>query len=127
MTSRSESRALRRRRGAYLQLNGKYLSEANELLAKKVLVQASEKLWGACAEIVKAVAAKRGTELGTHASLWEFVSKLNKEHPGWGLLDQFSYAGNLHTNFYEGWLTEDYVRRGLEVAENFIVQMKKLL
>ncbi len=117
---------LRKRQGAYLKLNGKNLSEANEL-TKKDLVQASEKLWGACAEIVKAVAAKRGIELGTHASLWEFVSKLDKAHPGWGLLDQFSYAENLHTNFYEEWLTEDYVRRGVEVAENFIAQMKKLL
>jgi len=103
------------------------LSEAHDLLAKKELVQASEKLWGACAEIVKAVAANRGIELGTHASLWEFVSRLNKEHLGWGLLDQFSYAGNLHTNFYEGWLSEDYVRRGVEVAAGFVAQMKKLL
>ena len=118
---------MKRRQGTYLQLNGKYLSEANQLLAKKDLVQASEKLWGACAEIVKAVAAKRGVKLGTHVSLWQFVSRLNKEHPEWGLLDQFSYAGNLHTNFYEGWLTEDYVRRGLEVAESFVAQMKKLL
>jgi hypothetical protein len=118
---------IRRRQAAYLQLNGKYLKEADDLLSKKDLVQASEKVWGACAEMVKAVAAKRGIELGTHASLWEFVSRINKEHPGWGLLDQFSYAGNLHTNFYEGWLTEDYVRRGLEIATDFVAQMKKLL
>ena len=127
MPSKAASPALRKRQESYLQLNGKYLNEARAFLAKKDLVQASEKLWGACAEIVKAAAASRGIELGTHSSLWEFVSKLNKEHADWGLLDQFSYAGNLHTNFYEGWLTEDYVKRGLEVAQNFVTHVKSLL
>src|SRR5437879_5146941 len=117
MVSRTSPRDLRRRREAYVELNGKYLEEARTFYSKKDLVQASGKVWGACAEMVKAIAASRGVELGTHVSLWEFVSKLNKEHREWNLLDQFSYAGNLHTNFYEGWLTEDYVRRGLEVAE----------
>ena len=36
---------------------------------------ASEKLWGASAEVVKVVAAKRGIKLKTHGDLWNFVSK----------------------------------------------------
>ena len=37
-----------------------YLSQASEELAKGDLCQASEKGWGAAAEMVKAVAAVRG-------------------------------------------------------------------
>lgn len=111
----------------YLELNGKYWKEAQELLAKGNLAQASEKLWGASAEIVKAVAAKRGTILGTHASLFQFVSQLAGERPDLGLLDAFHIAGSLHTNFYEAWLTEEFVRRGLEVVQEFTRKLRTLL
>lgn len=50
----------------------KYLRDAEELLRKKDYAQASEKLWSACAKVIKAVAAKRGRELGTHRSMGEF-------------------------------------------------------
>lgn len=111
----------------YLRLNGKYLREAEVLLEKKDFPQASEKLWGAAAEMVKAVAAKRGRALGTHVSIWRFVEELDREYPQWGLIDQFSYAGNLHTNFYEGWLTARYVTRGLEVVHDFVSKLRSLL
>ena len=111
----------------YLRLNGKYLSEAEDLTRQRDFAQASEKLWGATAEIVKAVAAKRGVELGTHASLWDYVSKLNAEHPDWSLRRDFSYMGNLHQNFYEDWLPEDYVKDGLEIAKGFVKKLRSLL
>ncbi len=111
----------------YLRLNGKYASEAQVLIQRRDFAQASEKLWGAAAEMVKAVAARRGVELGTHASLWEYVSKLDEEHPEWKLRRDFSYAGNLHQNFYEDWLTEDYVTEGLEIVREFAKKLRTLL
>lgn len=56
----------------YLKLNNKYLYEAEELIKRKDYVQASEKLWGAAAEIVKVVAAKRGIEIKSHRELYKF-------------------------------------------------------
>ncbi len=111
----------------YLRLNGKYLSEAENLVRAKEFAQASEKLWVASAEIVKAVAAKRGIELGTHGSLWEYVSKLDAEHPKWKLRRDFSYAGNLHQNFYEAWLPEAYVTEGLDIIKEFVRRLKTFL
>lgn len=119
--------ASRSRLTEYRRLNGKYLREAEELLEKKDYPQASEKLWGAAAEIVKAVAASRGVELGTHASLWSFTEKLHKEHPELNLMHEFSYAGNLHTNFYENWLSPGYVQEGLEVVKGFVEKLRRLL
>jgi len=51
----------------------KFLREAEELLTRGDYVQASEKAWGAAAQIVKAVAAKRGKELKSRGDLWQFV------------------------------------------------------
>ncbi len=92
-----------------MKLNGKYLRESQRLLAKRDYSQASEKLWWAMAEIIKAVAVKRGIELGTHRSLGEFVSKLQKEHPDWDLVPAFGLGNALHANFYEDWLPADHV------------------
>ncbi len=111
----------------YLRLSGKYLSEAENLVRAKEIAPASDKLWGASAEIVKAVAAKRGIELGTHGSLWEYVSKLDAEHPEWKLRRDFSYVGNLHQSFYEDWLPEGYVIEGLDIIKEFVRKLKTFL
>ncbi len=110
-----------------MRLNRRYLREAQSLLARRDYPQASEKLWSAAAEAVKAVAAKRGIELGTHASLWKFVGRLSEQHPDWDLIDALSYAGNLHQNFYEDWLTKEYVERGLEIVRGFGGKLKQLV
>jgi len=115
------------RQTEYERLNYKYLKEAEDLLSRKDYAQASEKLWGASAEIVKAVAAKRGVSLGTHRSIGEFVDKLHREYPDWHLREAFAYANSLHTNFYENWLTEEFVIEATEKIRQFIHKLKSLL
>lgn len=91
------------------------------------ITQASEKLWGACAEIIKAVAAKRGVELGTHRSFGDFVVKLYKEHPEWGLMNTFREVNALHTDFYEDWLPAEVVEDAAETVKAFIARLKGVL
>ncbi|RLE48619.1 MAG: hypothetical protein DRJ31_06800 [Candidatus Methanomethylicota archaeon] len=110
----------------HLKLCEKYIREAEESLAKKNYVQASEKAWGAASQIVKAVAARRGVELRSHRDLWEFITKLNKENPDWNLLNMFHIANSLHTNFYENWLTAEAVANGVEIIRTFTEKLKKL-
>ncbi|TLX98606.1 MAG: hypothetical protein E6K96_00120 [Thaumarchaeota archaeon] len=117
-------KSLKMRSQAYERLNGKYLKEAQRLISKRDYTQASEKLWGTAAEMVKAVAARKGIELGTHPSLWDFVSQLDKEHPELMLKKDFSYAGNLHQNFYEDWLGRDYIEEGLAIMKSFVEKLR---
>lgn len=118
-----------RKAETYLELNGKYLREAEELISKGDYVQASEKLWGAAAEMVKAVAMKRDLkELGEHRILFEYVSKLDKESPELNLKRLFMTARLLHTNFYEDELSADYiVGIGYKDVIEFIDKMRRLL
>lgn len=97
------------------------------LLAKGDYVQASEKLWGAAAQVVKAVAAKRGRALGMHRSLSQLVEELHQQHPSWGLIDAFAHANNLHVNFYEDHLTPGVICRGAEQVERFVARLRTLL
>ncbi len=84
-----------------MRLCEKYLSEAEEFLAKKDYVQASEKAWGAASQIVKALAAKEGEELRSHASLWEYVDRLAEKLRDVELRRLWRTASVLHQNFYE--------------------------
>lgn len=117
----------RSRQLEYERLNSKYLRQAQALLTKEDYPQASEKLWGACAEMVKAVAAKRRISLGTHRSIGDFILNLHKEHPDWDLMDAFYVANTLHTNFYENWLNPEYITKGGKVIEEFVKKLRRLL
>jgi len=109
----------------YIKLNNKYLKEAETLMGKGDYVQASEKLWGAAAEVVKAVAAKRGTELKSHRELYGFVSKLKDELHEPELVRLFSLASTLHQNFYEDWLPAETVKDHAEAVRRLVERLKK--
>lgn len=109
----------------HLKLSEKYLREAEELLSKGDLAQASEKGWGAAAQMVKAVAAKKGKELGSHGMLWEFVEELSRGMGDRELLTLWHVANSLHTNFYESWAPPEFVKKGLEDITRFIEKLKK--
>ncbi len=109
----------------YLQLNQKYLREADELITKADYAQASEKLWGGFVEMIKAIAEARGDELGTHRSISQYVLKLDKECPELRLHDAFAHADKLHTNFYEDHLPAEDVLRSAEFLKETVRHMNE--
>ena len=111
----------------YLSLNGKYLKEAEALIDKGDYVQASEKFWGAAAEMVKAIAAKRGSELRSHGELYGFVTKLSKELNDRELIRLFGLASALHQNFYENWLSPEMVVDYGEAVNELVGRLSKLV
>ena len=64
----------------YIQLYRKYIEDAKKPIERGDYLQASEKIWGAVALIVKAAAMKyKNKRLASHRELWEFVSSLAEE------------------------------------------------
>ena len=112
---------------SYTSRSRTYLSQASEELAKGDLCQASEKGWGAAAEMVKAVAAARGWEHGGHRELFQVLSRLVSETNDPELRHMFIMAGQLHTNFYEGWLDHATVEDILSQVTRFVEKMEGLL
>ena len=111
----------------YLNLNRKFLKEAEKFLAKGDPIQASEKLWGAAAEIVKTVAAKRGVELRGHRDLWVFMDRLADELHDPDIVKLFSIANALHQNFYEDWMPLGAVKRDAEAVRQLNEKLEKLV
>lgn len=73
-------------------------------------LQASEKLWGAAAHRVKALAAARGWPYRSHADGRVIVRHL-AHHAGDTRIDtSFEVALDAHQNFYDdGWEHEDFI------------------
>lgn len=110
----------------YVQLNRKYLKEADGLLTKGDYTQASEKLWGALVDMIKGIAEARGDKLGTHRSIAQYVLKLDQEHPELRLHDVFAHADKLHTSFYEDHLPAEDVVRSAEIIKKSIKEMSEV-
>jgi len=111
----------------HLKLAEKFLREAEGFLVKGDYVQASEKGWGAASQMVKAVAAKEGWELKSHASLWGYVDGLAEKLQDGELRRMWWAANNLHQNFYENWMTPRDVKYAMEDVKGFIGKLRKLL
>ncbi len=104
-----------------------FLAQAREELDRGDLAQASEKGWGAAAQMVKAVAERRGWEHNGHALLYQVVSRLVEETGDKQLGTFFHVAGNLHGNFYENWLPQEMVQSGLDSVMEMVVRLEQLL
>lgn len=104
-----------------------FLAQASEELQKGDLHQASEKGWGAAAQMVKAVAAARDWDHNSHGGLYEVVRLLVRETQDRTLRRQFQLAGHLHTNYYEGWLDRETIEEDLTEVSHFVQRLEQLL
>ena len=112
---------------AYWEMAGEYLVEARRELGRGNYRQASEKLWGAAALAVKALAYEReGKRLASHGDMWRYVDKVVEETGDEELGDLWRTATAMHVNFYEGWAPKGEVERSLRKIEAFIEKLRKL-
>lgn len=111
----------------HLKLCEKYMREAEEFLAKRDYVQASEKAWGAASQMIKAAAAMEGKELRSHAALWEYVDRLAEKLEDVELRHLWGRANNLHQNFYENWMPPREVELSVMDTKNFLEKLRKII
>lgn len=103
------------------------LAQGFEELAEGDSRQASEKGWGAAAQMIKAIASSRGWQHNTHASLYRVIGRLVKETGDDRIRNRFGIANGLHQNFYENWGDADYVAGGLADVQELLDQLEPLL
>ena len=94
-----------------------FLIKGRAHLAEGDLLQASEKGWGAAAQMVKAVAEARGWRHSTHGDLYHVVDLVAEELSDPRVQTLFRSASALHQNFYEGDMREAAVSTGIDDAE----------
>ena len=100
------------------------LYQAKTELAAGDVRQASEKAWGAAAQMVKAIAEQRGWQHRGHAQLFDAVATIAAETGDENIDRLFELASALHTNFYEDWYGAGRVERGLRDIETFLDKLE---
>lgn len=112
---------------AYHEASMTLLQQADAELAVGDVRQASEKGWGAAAQIVKAAAEQRDLPHQNHGALYRVVDRLCTESGDDDIYLLFQVANQLHVNFYEDWDSPENVGRGLKAVQRLIEKVSALL
>ena len=98
-----------------------FLELVDDEVARGELEEASNKLWGAAAHAIKAVAERRGWPHGAHRDLEDAVMRLiDDEGAPAFLLTQYAAANWFHSRFYGGPPDERMIRHGKDQIADFI-------
>ena len=95
-------------------------------LASGDVRQASEKGWGAAAQMLKAVAEQRGWQHNSHGALYRVVDRLVQETGDRDIHTLFGAANGLHVNFYENWATDASIENGLQDMERLLDKLERV-
>ncbi|MDE0169252.1 MAG: PaREP1 family protein [bacterium] len=111
----------------YYNVTGReYLTKVHTYLAEDDLLQASEKGWGAAAQMVKSVAEAGGWPHNGHHELWRAVNLIVDQTGDRDIRTAFAAAAALHTNFYEGWLPRETVEHYLAQVDELVSKLEGL-
>ena len=111
----------------YVAASRDFLSNSFEELAQGELTQASEKGWGAAAQMVKAVSQHRGWPHDGRAALFQAVARLADETRDAQLVRLSQIANSLHINFYENWVPSESVRESLVAVSELVAKLEELV
>ena len=88
--------------------------------------QASEKGWGATAQMLESIAEQRGWEHKGHRLIRRAASRLADETGDAEIRRLYRTASDLHTNFYENLDTAEDVAAGLEDVGRLLDKLEPL-
>ena len=103
------------------------LKQARDELAGGDARQASEKGWGAAAQMLKALAQQRGWDHHRHVNLRRVVGRLAEETGDVEIRRYFRVADSLHINFYEDLDDVNDVAAALDDVAYFLDKLDPLI
>jgi hypothetical protein len=111
----------------YAVTSREFIRRAQQYLAVEDLHQASEKGWGAAAEMVKAVAEERGWPHDSHRLLYRIIGDLARESGDVEISRLFKVASDLHINYYENWWSSAEVGASLQDVQRLLDKLEPLI
>jgi len=85
----------------FLRMRDHYLCNAEETIKKEELRKASELLWGAITQAIKALGSASNIYIGKHGEFFDFVRDVGRETNDNELYLLFLDLNALHKNFYD--------------------------
>ncbi len=105
----------------------KFLADAEREFAAGENLQASEKMWGAAAHAIMAVAQQRGWSFGRHSALLEAARRIANELDDSDLLAGVQTAQLFHINFYQDNIEMEHLVPYAEIVRLFVYKMLALV
>ena len=103
-----------------------FLVASDREFAAGDVLQSSEKLWGAAAHAIMAVAKQRGLEHGTHRAMinsaWQIADEMDDNELRLGILA----AQHFHSNYCNGTMEDEDITRGRPLVHRFVALMLAL-
>lgn len=106
-----------------------FLAASDREFAVGDILQGSEKLWGAAAHAVMAVAQQRGWRFGDHRALRDAANSLADELNEPILASNFGLAEKFHANFYHDFMQDfeiDSDRPAVHLFVNRVLSLPEL-
>jgi len=104
-----------------------YRSNADLAVAKAEYCKASELLWGALTQQIKALAAKYNITIGKHGEFFDFMRQIAEELNDQALYTEFVHLNALHRNFYDEMIPPDVFPEYYERAVTLIDRLATLV
>ena len=101
------------------------LEHARKMLAEGDRLQASEKIWGAAAHGIKAIADERGWPYNRHQDAGVITSYIAEQTGQLEIDTLFSAVRDMHTNFYGDRRTLKEIGIAVERAERFLFLLRE--
>ena len=111
----------------YREASRQLIAQAHAELEAGDLRQASEKAWGAAAQMAKAAASSRGWDRDQNRHLWNAAKDLTNEAGDQEIHDLFVSANGLHINFYENTYDAPMVALNISRVEQFVAKVDDIL
>ena len=113
-----------RRPEDYAYLSHRFVDHARIELARGRRLQASEKVWGAANQALKALAAQRGWRHRGQRNVFAVANQLAAEQGRSSFWDDLMNARAIHYNFYDNDLEEEDIEAGIAKVEQYVADLE---
>ena len=115
-----------RRAERYLRRRDEYWNNGLKYVGEGKFSKASEFLWGAVAQSIKAVAAMKDMSITQHSKFFDFMRELSKELEDEELYKSFLFLNDLHKNFYDEYIGPAELEIYLKEAGKFLKRVEEI-
>lgn len=109
-----------------METRDQYLSNAEHAIAAGEYRKASELLWGAVTQQLKALAASRNILITSHRLFFDFLRQYAAESGDRKLYEDFVTLNALHANFYDEIIPSDAFPIFYQKAIDYITRLETL-
>ena len=109
-------------------ISRRFIQQAPRELERGDRLQATEKIWGALAQMLKAHGQQRGwLNMGSHRTVGRIVQQLAAEYDNGRILNAYIAADNGHRNFYDNEMSPSEIEGIIEVVASVLPELERAL